>query len=131
MYPMESKHPPPTRKRTRTTKEVLGIVVDGDKNEAKIPLQQMSTLFPRRKKKISPMLNTSFVEKKAILLTSVFRKATKSQKTSDSLGNFHVDETNVDGALALPCNKLFAVDTQFMIAKIATMAMTRSFTQLE
>ena len=119
-----SRLPLPTRRRTRTTKEVLGTVVDGDGDEAKTPLRQVSTLLPRRKKKISPMSNASTAEGRAILPTSVLRKGTRSQKTSGSLGNLYVDETNVDGALALPWNKLLAVDTQFVMASKVMIAMS-------
>ena len=56
------------------------------------------------------MSNASTVEETAILPTSVLRKRTRSRKTSDNLGNLHVDETNLDGATSLPWNKLFAID---------------------
>ena len=36
-----------------------------------------------------------------------------TQKTSDSLGNLHVEETNVDGAPRLFSNKFLAFDTRF------------------
>ena len=51
----------------------------------------MSTLFPKRKKKVSPTSNASTVEKKTILLTSVLKRITKSQKMSNSFDNFCVD----------------------------------------
>ena len=66
-------------------------MVDKDKDEAKTPLRQVLTLLLKRKKKTSPMSNASNVEGSAISPTSVLRKRTKSQKTSDSLNNLCVD----------------------------------------
>ena len=44
---------------------------------------------------------------------------TMTQKTSDSLGNLHVEETNVDGAPELLSNKFLAFDTQFNSEKMS------------
>ena len=62
-----------------------------DVDEAKTHLRwvPMSLL---RKKKISTKLSASTVERKAIMLTSVLRKRSKSQKTSSGLGNFYVGD---------------------------------------
>lgn len=45
------------------------------------------------------MLNASPAKKRTILPTSILRKRTRMQKTSDSLANLRIDETNIDGAL--------------------------------
>ena len=71
-------------------------MVDKDGDEAKTPLQQVLTLLLRKKKKISPMSNVFTIEGRAILPTNIFKKRTKSQKTSDSLGYFHIEEINID-----------------------------------
>ena len=81
---------------------MLGTIVDKDGDGAKTPLQQVSALHPRKKKKISTMSNASTVEERAILPISVLKKGTRSQKTSDNLDNLYVNETNVDTALVLP-----------------------------
>ena len=66
-------------------------MVDKDRDEAKTPLRQVSILLLKKKKKISPMSNASTVEGRAISLTSVFKRKTRSQKTGDSLDDFCVN----------------------------------------
>ena len=80
-YPVGSRHPPPIWKKTRTTKEVFGTLVNEDKDEAKTPLWQIWTLLLKKKKKISPMSNTFTTEGRVISPTSVFKRRTRSQKT--------------------------------------------------
>ena len=91
IYPVASRHFSPTRKKNRTTKEVLIIVVDEDGDEVKTPLQQVSIFFLRRKKKTFPILNASTVERRAISPTNILEKKTRSQKTSDSFNNLCID----------------------------------------
>ena len=45
-------------------------------------------------------------------------KTESSQKTSDSLGNLHVEETNVDGAPGLLSNEFLAFDIRFNSGKM-------------
>ena len=42
-----------------------------------------------------------------------------TQKTNDSLGNLHVEETNVNSALELLSNKFLTFDTRFNSGKIS------------
>ena len=46
------------------------------------------------------------------------RRTETSQKTSDSFGNFRVEETNVDGAPGLLSNEFLAVDIWFDSGKM-------------
>ena len=93
-YLVGSNNLPPTKpiKRIRTTKEVLGAMVDEDRVEVKTPLQQVSTLLAKRKKRISPTSNASSAKEKAITPASVLRR--RSQKTSVGLGDLHVGDCN-------------------------------------
>ena len=90
MYPMGRRYLLPTRKRTRTIKEVLGNVVDNNKDEAKTFLQQVSTILPKRERKTSLMSNAFTAEEKAISPTNVLKRRIRNQKTSDSLDNLCV-----------------------------------------
>lgn len=81
-------------KKIRTNQKVFGIMVNQNKDKAKTLLQKVLISLPKRKKKISFILNTFILLKKAIILTSVFRKVTKSQIASVSLGNFHTSDCN-------------------------------------
>ena len=78
MYIVGSKYLLFNRTKTGTNKEVFATMVDGDRDKIKTLLQQVSTLLARRKNKISPMSNTSTIEGKAILPTSVLRKRSKT-----------------------------------------------------
>lgn len=69
----------------------------------------MSTLFSKKKKKISSILNTSIIEKSAILPTSIFKGGTKSQKTSNNLDNIYVNESIIDSALKTSLKQVFYI----------------------
>ena len=47
------------------------------------------------------------------------QERTMTQKTSDNLGNLHVEETNMDGASGLFSNKFLAFDTRFNFGKMS------------
>ena len=64
--------------------------MDKDGAKAKIHLWRLLTSLPRRKNETYPKSSTT-IEKKAIMLISVFKRGKKSQKTSDGLGNFHAN----------------------------------------
>lgn len=68
-YLIKNNNFSPTRasqtKKTRTTKKVFGAVVDKDRIEAKIFLQQISILLLRKKKKIFSYIKCSFYKKKS------------------------------------------------------------------
>ena len=66
-------------------------MVDEDGDEAKTPMQQVSTLLPRKKKETSPTSNASTAEGRATSPTSVLRRRTRNQKTSDSLDDLRGD----------------------------------------
>lgn len=87
----------PTRakqvKKTKTTKEVLGI--EGAKNRVVVmtPLQEVLTpTSSRRKRKISPKSNATTVIGKGITLINIFRIRKRSLKTSINFGDLHVSD---------------------------------------
>lgn len=76
MHLVENNNLLPTKlkKKNKITKEVFGAIIDKDRDEAKIHLQQVSTSFLTKKKKISSMLNTFSTEGKAIILANIPKK---------------------------------------------------------
>lgn len=44
--------------------------------------------FPRKKRKTSPKLNVSNIERKAIMLTTIIKRGNKNQKTNIALITF-------------------------------------------
>lgn len=92
-YLIGSNHLPPIKariKRIKTIKEVLSTVVDENRVETKISPQQVPILLLRKKKKIFPLLNAFFAERKTIILVDISRK--KSQKTSIDPSKLHAND---------------------------------------
>lgn len=57
-------------KKIKTTKKVFDIIINKDRNKAKIFLQQVLKSLLKKKKKISSILNTFTAKRKAITLTN-------------------------------------------------------------
>lgn len=53
-------------KKTRTSKEIFGVMIEENKVVAKIFLQQVSKLLPKEKKKIFSILSSFFTKKKLL-----------------------------------------------------------------
>lgn len=66
-------------KKIKTVKEVFNIVVNKNKVEGKIPLQQVSTPLLKKRKKTSLIFNTFSVKEKAITLANIPKKRAKKQ----------------------------------------------------
>ena len=84
-----------TRRKIRTTNEVLGVAEDkGNKVVTPTPLPRMSISFSRRKKKTEtyPKSNALTAIGKHITPTSVLRIRRRSQETSDGPGDLHAND---------------------------------------
>ena len=66
-------------KKTKTIKEVLSTIIDKDKFATISPLQQV-LISSRRKRKTSPILNTSIIKKRGITLINILRTQKRCQK---------------------------------------------------
>lgn len=77
----------PTKK---TTKKIFSAVREKNRNIVITSLQQVLTSFQKKKKKISPISNTFFIEEKANTLIYVPKTKISSQKTSINLGDIYV-----------------------------------------
>lgn len=79
-------------KKTITTKEILGTMINKDEVRTKTHLQQILTLSPKRKKRIFLTSNSFFAKRKANIPASVLKK--KTQKTSVNLIDLYVNDYN-------------------------------------
>lgn len=79
-------------KNIKNNKEVLNVIKSKVRIAALIHLQQVLILFSRKKRKMSPILNTFIIEKKVIILISVLKIRTKSYKIIVGLDNFYASD---------------------------------------
>lgn len=79
-------------KKIKNNKEVLDVIKSKVRIAALILLQQVLILFSRKKRKMSPILNTFIIEKKVIILISVLKIRTKSYKIIVGLDNLYASD---------------------------------------